>query len=805
MALPWFIPGRRACRCLLRSGSGLFLGAALAARGNNGIWDTRFHLPGIHGEVHAVATRDTEIYAGGEFTSADRVIVNNIAHWNGTNWVPMGGGVNGRVNAIAVWGTDVIAAGTFTKAGALDAIDASLIARWDGSEWSALGSGIAGARVEALAVDAFGALYAGGEFTDAGGVAAANIARWDGLSWSALGTGLRNDPYAAWVFALATRGTEVFAGGFFTDAGGVNVSCLARWDGLDWADVGGGVDDHDYLPQVTALAVRGDDLYVGGGFRTAGNVGVANIARWDGQWSELGNGLGRFFGDLPVTALEVNVNDLFVGGRFISAGEGSATNLACWNGSSWSEFAGGIEDVEGEVNALAISGGRLLVGGSFLFTNALRPSALARWDITAWNVISSGGGLGLSGPLMCAGACVGDTVSALAVTGSTVYVAGGLTAAGGRAIANVARWEGLDWSSLGSGLNGPVYALCQFGSQLVAGGQFNLGGGANVARWNGVQWLPFGQGIAGPVYALAADNGKLYAGGAFTTAGSIVASNLACWNGVAWTPLGGGVNGPVYALAAGGGILYAGGRFNTASGANATNVARWNGAAWTPLGGGLSGRASTIVRFRPPPVSALLLDGGDLIVGGDFAKAGDVAATNLARWNGTGWSPVGDGVTGRVALAPPPAVRSLLRNGDELLVAGSFVQAGEVPASGLAGWNGTNWSAVNSGSTAPVEIAALARQSGHLFVGGRFQTVGGRAAVDFSILHDRPFLLMARRGGAVEIAWPGAGPDAFLVSAETISTPVWRPVTNMVLLPGGEAATVPLRSNQTEFFRLRLP
>jgi len=778
----------------------LFLLAAFAARGNDAIWDSRFYLPGIHGEVHAVATRDADVYAGGEFTSADGVIVNNIARWNGTNWEAMGAGVNGRVNAIAVWGTDIIAAGTFTNAGE---VDANLIARWDGNAWSPLGSGISGTRVEALAVDELGALYAGGEFTTAGDVAAANIARWDGTSWSALGTGLRNDPYAAWVLALTTRGTEVFAGGFFTDAGGVNVSCLALWDGVEWADVGNGVDDHDYLPQVAALAVRGDDLYVGGGFSTAGNVSASSIARWDGQgWAAPGNGLGRFFGDLPVSALAVTVNDLFVGGRFISAGDDSATNLASWNGSSWSEFAGGLAD---NVNALAISGGRLVVGGAFMFTNALRPSALARWDLSAWNVISGGGGLGLSGPLTCAGPCVGDTVSALVVTGSTVYVAGGFTAAGGHTVANAARWEALDWSSLGNGLDGPVYALCRFGGELVAGGQFNLGASSNVARWNGIQWLPLGQGIGGPVYALAADNGKLFAGGSFTTAGSLVASNVARWDGATWTPLGGGVNGPVSALAAGGGILYAGGRFSAASGANATNVASWNGTVWTALAGGVSGRASTIVRFRPPPVSALLLDGGDLIVGGDFAKAGSVGATNLARWNGTDWFPVGGGVVGRVALAPPPAVRALLRDGNELLVGGSFVQAGAIPVSGLAGWDGANWSSATSASTTPVEIAALARQSNQLYVGGRFQTVGGRPAANFSILYDRPILLITRRGSAIEIAWPGAGSNAFLVSAGTLSMPVWRPVTNGVLFPGGEAAHIPIRSNQNEFFRLRLP
>jgi len=778
----------------------LFLSAQLSAHGNDVIWDARFHLPGIRGEVHAIATSGKDIFAGGEFASADGVVVNNIAHWNGTNWAAMGDGLNGRVNAIVVWGTDVIAAGTFTKAGELDA---SLVARWDGNVWLPLGSGIIGTRVEALAVDMFGSLYAGGEFTTADGLAAANIARWDGASWSPLGTGLRNDPFAAWVLAIATSGTLVFAGGFFTDAGGVTVSCLALWDGSEWSDVGHGVDDMDFVPQVKALAVRGDDLFVGGGFQTAGNVSAANIARWDGlQWSALGSGLGRFFGDLPVAALVTNSNDLLVGGQFISAGGTAATNLASWNGSTWSGFAGGLAD---DVSALAISDGKLMVGGAFTFTNALRPSALARRDIGAWNVVSGGGGLGLSGAQVCAGPCAGDTVSALVVTGSTLYVAGGFSAAGGHAVTNVARWSGLDWSPLGSGLNGPVHALCQFGNELVAGGQFNVGSSANIARWNGMQWLPLGGGIGGPVYALAADNGKLYAGGAFTAAGSVVASNVACWNGTNWTPLGLGANGTVYALAAGSGNLYAGGRFNAASGANATNVARWNGAAWTPLTGGLSGRASTVVRFRPPPVSALLLDGGDLFVGGDFAKAGNAAATNLARWNGTEWFPVGEGVTGRSALAPPPAVRAFLKNSNELLVAGSFVQAGDVPANGLAAWDGTNWSSLASGSTTPVEIAALARRSGQLFVGGRFQNVGGRPAANFSILHDQPFLLIARRGSAVEIAWPGAGSAAFLISAETLPAAVWRPVTNMVLLPGGEAAVIPIRSNRNEFFRLQLP
>ena len=64
------------------------------------------------------------------------------------------------------------------------------IARWDGSAWSALGSGM-NSTVKALAFDNSGNLYAGGYFTTAGGETVNRIAKWDGSAWSALGSGVR--------------------------------------------------------------------------------------------------------------------------------------------------------------------------------------------------------------------------------------------------------------------------------------------------------------------------------------------------------------------------------------------------------------------------------------------------------------------------------------------------------------------------------------------------------------------------------------------------------------------------------------
>ena len=48
------------------------------------------------------------------------------------------------------------------------------------------------------------------------------------------------------VFSLTVfddgTGPALYAGGRFSEAGGVSVNSLARWDGEEWSDVGGGDD-----------------------------------------------------------------------------------------------------------------------------------------------------------------------------------------------------------------------------------------------------------------------------------------------------------------------------------------------------------------------------------------------------------------------------------------------------------------------------------------------------------------------------------------------------------------------------------
>jgi hypothetical protein len=123
------------------------------------------------GYVYALVVAGSDLYAGGHFTYATNagpsvVKVNYIAKWNGSAWSPLGSGMNDTVNALAMPGTDLYVGGEFTTAGGSAA---NYIARWNGTAWSALGSGIGSdlSYVYALAVSGTN-LYAGGNFTTAG-------------------------------------------------------------------------------------------------------------------------------------------------------------------------------------------------------------------------------------------------------------------------------------------------------------------------------------------------------------------------------------------------------------------------------------------------------------------------------------------------------------------------------------------------------------------------------------------------------------------------------------------------------------
>jgi trimeric autotransporter adhesin len=269
------------------------------------------------------------------------------------------------------------------------------------------------------------------------------------------------------------------------------------------------------------------------------------------------------------------------------------------------------------------------------------------------------------------------------------------------------------------GTGGEVNSMVIMGNDLYVAGRFSQAGEANldslnrgkgnVARWDGTRWHPLGNGLQGYVFALAVKDTILYAAGAFA-----IPQNIAKWDGKKWTALGTGVgrsiSEPVYALTVVGEYLYAGGKFTTAGGIDAKYIARWDGSNWSALGEGMSNKLGSSCY-----VSALTSIGQDLYAGGLFTNAGSVSSPGIAHWDGSQWTAVGSGTSA--------AVLALTAMNNDLYAGGAFVQAGGIDVFGIAKWNGMEWSALGIGMN--YNVNSLAVIENKLYAGGLFYDAGG--------------------------------------------------------------------------------
>jgi hypothetical protein len=219
--------------------------------------------------------------------------------------------------------------------------------------------------------------------------------------------------------------------------------------------------------------------------------------------------------------------------------------------------------------------------------------------------------------------------------------------------------------------------LTLFNNELIAAGQFTTAGGTSanrVAKWNGTTWSPLGEGTDARINALAVYNNELIAGGQFLTAGGIICNYIAKWNGTTWSPLGSGVNAFISSLAVYNNELIAAGSFTTAGGDSVKRIAKWNGTNWSSLGSGIAGGESPSVlslAVYPPQT-------GDLIAAGGFLTAGGVTVNNIAKWNGTNWSALESGTNNIVV--------SLTSNSNGLFAGGQFTMVGFTSANHIARW-----------------------------------------------------------------------------------------------------------------------
>lgn len=625
-----------------------------------GTWSDDYHMPGVYGRAFAVGTWDGQLVAGGQGFQARGTFPGHVAIYNGVDWEPIGEGVSERVRAIVEYQGDLIVGGNFTFA---SGVNTNGVARWDGNEWHALGEGVelswdpVEPGVFAMAVFN-GELYVAGQIDLAGGDPINGIARWNGSEWRDVGGGLTGgfEPKVLALHADESAGL-LYVGGEFEQAGGTAAEKIAVWDGSEWSALGDGFPGHD-VNGVHSLHVFQGEICAGGVFSNAGGQAEGDhIACFDGaNWQPLGNGIPDWDISVGVSALEVFNGDLYVGGDFIEVdGVGGVLTraVARWDGAQWHSL-GGVEgsDLATTAIAMTVHDNRLVVGGEFKwagtsldFGDPVHSRGVVAFDGNEWQGLGTGLGA--------------QAVDRLLIWNGKTVITGGMWTAGGNLVGRMAFFENGDWQHVAE-FDRMVDDAVIFEGDLVVTGAFDHIDGqpiASIARYDGTSWSAMGNGAGGDV--LAVYDGQLYAGGI---------GSPRRWNGTIWESFGDQLFGQVYDMHAHtDGKLYIGGYMNGVG-----NIVSWDGSDMETVGGGTSD--TVIVMYSL---------GDDLLVGGAFEQAGGEAINRLATWDGTDWQQFGPGL--------PGAVQSIGMFQGDLWVSGNFTTLMGAAADFLVRWDGTRW------------------------------------------------------------------------------------------------------------------
>lgn len=217
---------------------------------------------GVYGgsgdHVSAVISLGSNLYAAGRFTNAGSVTSINIAGWNGSNWFQMSTNTNERLYSLGIHNGELYAGGGFTIIGG---VTARYLAKWNGSAWSETGGGV---EDEVNGISSYkGELVVSGNFKHAGPavnpVYVDRIAKFNGTAWQRMLTGM-NDRVNT-VYTFNGTDTVLYAGGEFSTAGGKWAFHSAKWGSFATSTVRGKVlysDNNDTVRSGKVKILRMD-------------------------------------------------------------------------------------------------------------------------------------------------------------------------------------------------------------------------------------------------------------------------------------------------------------------------------------------------------------------------------------------------------------------------------------------------------------------------------------------------------------------------------------------------------------------
>src|SRR5204862_8114155 len=140
------------------------------------------------------------------------------------------------------------------------------------------------------------------------------------------------------------------------------------------------------------------------------------------------------------------------GGYVTGVGSAAINFVARLEGRGWSDFGAGVAGLYGGVSALAVSGHDLYVAGYFSTVGGIPATNMAKWNGSSWSVFPW--------PLYDASEQeLGASVNSLVFSGNDLYAAGTADTDiwSSSYEGYVVKWNGSSWSRLGTGMVGALY------------------------------------------------------------------------------------------------------------------------------------------------------------------------------------------------------------------------------------------------------------------------------------------------------------------------------------------------------------
>jgi hypothetical protein len=225
---------------------------------------------------------------------------------------------------------------------------------------------------------------------------------------------------------------------------------------------------------------------------------------------------------------------------------------------------------------------------------------------------------------------------------SIAYLTGWFSSINGVNASKIAKWDGVNLSAIDTTVwyGGAISSAIVFNNELyVAGNMVNYNGSIDrIAKWNGVQWQSLGNGIIGGmggVNCMVVYNNELYVGGMFNISNGNPGNAIAKWDGQQWHDVGGGMsstNAQIYDMIVFEDELWVVGGFSIAGGQPIKGIAKWNGIDWCGLG------------FNPlnggNQITNIEMLHNEIYIAGGFKEINGDTVNYIAKWNGGSFTDV---------------------------------------------------------------------------------------------------------------------------------------------------------------------